>query len=148
MKDYCVISYLCLLWVLIILAVLQVQGNQGILFLLLNKWLHFNSEWLLINANSVIFQLLSWWEQVIFQWNYDDEVRFVLDQLWFDRSGLELTIYRTRGKHANHYTYFNMILIRVILKQRKFKSEIYERIWLRMSYIRNNDFFPIYKIGL
>ena len=36
------------------------------------------NEWLLFNANSAIL-LLSWPEQVNFQWN-DDEVRFVLDQ--------------------------------------------------------------------
>jgi hypothetical protein len=37
------------------------------------------SEWLLFNANSAIFPIISWREQVNFQWD-DDEVRFVLDQ--------------------------------------------------------------------
>jgi hypothetical protein len=26
------------------------------------------------------FSSISWWEQVNFQWNDDDEIRFVLDQ--------------------------------------------------------------------
>ena len=38
------------------------------------------SEWLLFNVNSAIFSAISWREQVIFQWEYD-EVHFVLDQL-------------------------------------------------------------------
>ena len=38
------------------------------------------SEWLLLSANSAIFQLYhSWREQVNFQWDVD-EVCFVLDQ--------------------------------------------------------------------
>jgi hypothetical protein len=34
------------------------------------------SEWLLLNANSAILQQ----EQVNFQWDDDDKVRFLLDQ--------------------------------------------------------------------
>jgi hypothetical protein len=37
------------------------------------------SEWLLFNANSAIFSVISWREQVNFQWD-DDVVRFILDQ--------------------------------------------------------------------
>ena len=37
------------------------------------------SEWLLFNANSAIFLIISWREQVNFQWD-NDEIRFVLDQ--------------------------------------------------------------------
>jgi hypothetical protein len=92
-----------------------------------------------------IFSAVSWLEQVDFQWDDDDEVRFVLDQrakldfynassvkqhpsfeptilyslslmlsgeatntnfivFGLTRSGLEPTIYCTRGEHANHYT--------------------------------------------
>ena len=102
------------------------------------------NEWLLFNAKPVFCSVISWREQVNFQWE-DDEVRFVLDQhAEFDlhstsslkqqstsryvaplghiillpsqatntncivfgltRAGLEPTIYRTRGQHANHYT--------------------------------------------
>jgi hypothetical protein len=38
------------------------------------------SEWMLFNANSAIFQIYHSKEQVNFQWDDDDEVRFVLDQ--------------------------------------------------------------------
>ena len=37
------------------------------------------SEWLLLNANSAIFQLYHGKDKLNFQWD-DDEVRFVLDQ--------------------------------------------------------------------
>ena len=40
------------------------------------KWV---SEWLLFNTNSAIFQLYHG-ENFNFQWDDDDEVRFVLDQ--------------------------------------------------------------------
>jgi hypothetical protein len=49
----------------------------AILFAILN--FEKQSEWLLFNANSAIFQLISCHEQVNFQWG-DDEIRFVLDQ--------------------------------------------------------------------
>ena len=42
------------------------------------QWQKLLSEWLLFNANSAIVQLYHGDEQVNFQW--DDEVRFVLDQ--------------------------------------------------------------------
>ena len=114
------------------------------------------SEWVLLNAN---FSAISWPEQVNFQWDDDDDVRFVQDQhaeldfysasslkqhstgrhvaplghvimilsqpvfslspeccvlsgeatntnfivFGSTRPGLEPTIYRTRGEHANHY---------------------------------------------
>ena len=38
------------------------------------------SEWLLFNANSVIFQLYHGENKLIFDWDDDDEVRFVLDK--------------------------------------------------------------------
>ena len=44
------------------------------------QWQKLVSEWLLFNANSAIFQLYHGDEQVSFQWDDDDEVRFVLDQ--------------------------------------------------------------------
>ena len=37
------------------------------------------SKWLLLNANSAIFQLYHGENNYIFQWD-DEEVRFVLDQ--------------------------------------------------------------------
>jgi hypothetical protein len=38
------------------------------------------SEWVLFNTKHINFSAISWWEQVIFQWDDDDEVHFVLDQ--------------------------------------------------------------------
>ena len=38
------------------------------------------SEWLLFNANSVIFQLYHGENKLIFDWDDDDKVRFVLDK--------------------------------------------------------------------
>ena len=38
------------------------------------------SEWLLFNANSATFQLCHGENKLIFKWDDDDEVRFVLDQ--------------------------------------------------------------------
>jgi hypothetical protein len=38
------------------------------------------SEWLLFIANSAIFQLYHGENKLIFEWDNDDEVRFVLDQ--------------------------------------------------------------------
>jgi hypothetical protein len=43
---------------------------------IVSEWV---SEWLLFIANSIICSVISWREQVNFQWD-DDEVRFVLDQ--------------------------------------------------------------------
>ena len=57
-------------------------------------------EWLLFNANSAInFSAISWWEQVNFQWDYD-EVHFVLDQhAWLDFYGASSLKQQPAGRH-------------------------------------------------
>ena len=38
------------------------------------------SELVIVASHQLNFSAISWWEQVNFQWNDDDEIHFVLDQ--------------------------------------------------------------------
>ena len=55
-------------------------GYSFLVSLTLTYTVEWVSEWLLFNANSVIFQLYHGENKLIFDWDDDDEVRFVLDK--------------------------------------------------------------------
>ena len=57
------------------------------------------SEWLLLNANSAIFQLYHGENKLIFV-----EQQMPILVFGSTRSGLKPTIYRTRGENTNDYT--------------------------------------------
>ena len=67
------------------------------------------SEWLLFTANSAIFQLYHGENK--FQWDDDDEVRFVLDQhAEYDVYSASSLKQQSAGRHATQIGHIVLIL--------------------------------------